>query len=82
MKSVNARDANQGFSELLRRVERGEEVIITKHGTPVAVLAPYRAPSLTAARKAAIEHATRVMDETAALARRVRRFTRDEMHER
>lgn len=82
MKSVTARDANQRFSELLRRVERGEEVVITKHGTPVAVLSPYRAPGLAAEREAAIERALRGMDEMAAHARKVRHVARDEMHER
>src|SRR5260370_8144546 len=61
MKSVSARQANQGFSELLAAVEGGEEVLITKHGRPVAVLSPFRAPALTAQRRAAIEHATALM---------------------
>ena len=38
MKTVSARQANHEFSELLSRVERGEEVLITKRGKPVAVL--------------------------------------------
>jgi PHD/YefM family antitoxin component YafN of YafNO toxin-antitoxin module len=37
MKTISARQANQAFSELLFQVERGEEVIILKHGQPVAV---------------------------------------------
>ena len=40
MKTVSAREANQGFSELLAQVERGQEVLITKRGTPVAKLSP------------------------------------------
>jgi prevent-host-death family protein len=83
MRSVSARDANQGFSELLRRAEHGEEIVITKHGTPVAILSPFRKSALTPARRAAVTRAIRAMDElAAALARPVRHFTRDEMHER
>ncbi|HMN40699.1 MAG TPA: type II toxin-antitoxin system prevent-host-death family antitoxin [Phycisphaerales bacterium] len=36
-------DAKTHFSELLDRVERGEEITITRHGIPVARLVP--APS-------------------------------------
>lgn len=61
MKTVNARQANQQFSALLSRVERGEAVVITKRGDPVAVLAPYRPEKMTDARKKAIEHAVKLM---------------------
>ena len=53
MKSISARQANQGFSELLAAVEAGEEVVITKHGRPVAVLSPFQTAALTAERQAA-----------------------------
>jgi prevent-host-death family protein len=42
MKKVSARQTNHDFSELLSRVERGEEILITKRSKPVAVLSPYR----------------------------------------
>jgi prevent-host-death family protein len=42
MKTVSARQANHEFSTLLSRVERGEEILITKHNKPGAVLSPYR----------------------------------------
>ena len=39
--TISARDANQQFSRLLRQVEEeGEEVPITRRGTPVARLVP------------------------------------------
>ena len=39
MKYVSAREANQAFSRgYLVRPECGEEIIITRHGKPVAVL--------------------------------------------
>jgi prevent-host-death family protein len=57
MKTISARTANQGFSALLSRVEAGEEILITKHGRPVAILAPYKHPVMTAERKKAIGRA-------------------------
>jgi prevent-host-death family protein len=47
MKTVSARQANHEFSDLLSRVERGEEILITKRSKPVAVLSPYRTPRCT-----------------------------------
>lgn len=38
--SVGAYDAKTRLSELLDRVERGEQIIITRHGKPVARLIP------------------------------------------
>lgn len=37
---VGAFEAKTHFSSLLAQVEKGEEVIITKHGHPVAKLVP------------------------------------------
>jgi hypothetical protein len=36
MKTVSARQANHDFSELLSRVERGEEILITRR-PPIAI---------------------------------------------
>lgn len=38
MITVGAYEAKTRFSELIERVQRGEAVTITKHGTPVARL--------------------------------------------
>ena len=38
--SVGAFEAKTHLSKLLDRVSRGERITITKHGVPVAVLAP------------------------------------------
>ncbi|HYD98707.1 MAG TPA: type II toxin-antitoxin system prevent-host-death family antitoxin [Alphaproteobacteria bacterium] len=40
MRRVAAREANQQFSALLDEVEAGQEVLITRHGKPVAKLVP------------------------------------------
>ncbi len=39
---VGAHDARTHFSELLKRVESGEEITITRHGAPVARLIPIK----------------------------------------
>ena len=41
--TVTAREANQNFSRLLRDVAAGKDYVITRSGTPVAVLAPVAA---------------------------------------
>jgi prevent-host-death family protein len=42
MQTVGAFEAKTHFSQLLDRVEAGEEIIITRHGEPVAKLAPIK----------------------------------------
>lgn len=44
MATVGAFEAKTHLSALLDRVERGETITITRHGEPVAVLAPANAP--------------------------------------
>lgn len=34
--TVSAREANQHFSQLLRRVQAGERIVVTSRGRPVA----------------------------------------------
>jgi prevent-host-death family protein len=82
MKTVSARQANHEFSALLSRAERGEDIVITKHNKPVAVLSPYRQPAMTAERKKAIEHAVQLMNTGLRWGETLPRFTRDEMHDR
>ncbi len=38
-------DAKPIFSELLRRANAGEEVVVTRHGRPYALITPVDAPS-------------------------------------
>jgi len=40
MESVGAYEAKTHLGQLLERVSRGESIMITKHGVPVAVLKP------------------------------------------
>jgi prevent-host-death family protein len=41
---VNVQDAKTRLSELLARVERGEEIVIARGGKPIARLSSYVAP--------------------------------------
>jgi len=59
MASMSASEARAALPELLNRVEDGEEVTITRHGRPVAVLV--RPDSLRARRAgAALDDAARI----------------------
>ena len=40
MKSVNVHEAKTNLSELLKKVEAGEEIVIARAGKPVARLVP------------------------------------------
>ena len=40
MASISAFDAKTRFGELLKRVARGEEIVITQHDKPVARIVP------------------------------------------
>jgi prevent-host-death family protein len=51
---IGAYDAKARLSELLERVEKGEEVVITRHGTPVARLVPVKKSATAEERRAAI----------------------------
>jgi prevent-host-death family protein len=53
MKTVSARDANQGFSRLLAEAAAGEEILITRRGRPVARLVPVAGPAEADRRAAA-----------------------------
>ncbi|OQX13536.1 MAG: hypothetical protein BWK76_16065 [Desulfobulbaceae bacterium A2] len=45
MPSIGAYEAKTSLSKLLDRVSRGERIVITRHGVPVAVLVPPAPPS-------------------------------------
>ena len=60
MKTIAATDAKAKFAALLDAVERGETVVITRHGRPIARLAPERgeknrAEEIARAQKAVAE---------------------------
>lgn len=43
MTKIGSYEAKTHFSKLLEKVAKGQEVLITKHGMPVAKLVPVRA---------------------------------------
>lgn len=53
MSTVTAFEAKTRFGEMLERVSRGEEIVITRHDKPVARLIAEGAPDLRKARGAA-----------------------------
>ena len=40
MREMTVREANQNFSQVIAAAERGETIVITKNGRPVAKIAP------------------------------------------
>ncbi|HVA46217.1 MAG TPA: type II toxin-antitoxin system prevent-host-death family antitoxin [Pirellulales bacterium] len=52
--SVGAYEAKTHFSDLLEKVASGEEITITRHGTPVARLVPVTKKATVEERRAAI----------------------------
>jgi prevent-host-death family protein len=55
MTTVTALEAKTRFGELLDRVSRGEEIVITRHEKPVARIVPEGRPALSHVRLAAEE---------------------------
>ena len=53
--TVGAYEAKTHLSELLEKVEAGEEITITKHGAPVAKLVPVKKEVRSEERLAAID---------------------------
>jgi prevent-host-death family protein len=81
MKTLTLRDANQTFARCIREVEAGEEIVITRNGTPVARLSPIsKRRVLTPEQQAALERTLKRMDEGWDLW--PWRFDRDALHER
>ena len=52
---INVTDAKAHLLDLVRRVEAGEEVVLTRHGTPVVRLTPIKAQVDVAKRRAVLE---------------------------
>ena len=77
MATVSAFEAKTRFGELLDRVSRGEEVVITRHDKPVARLVPEGAPRLDEVRRTvaglrALQQRIRRRSKTKLLDREVR----------
>jgi prevent-host-death family protein len=81
-RSVSAREANQQFSRILRDVEAGAEVVVTRRGRPVARIVPAQAPGerqLTPEQEAALERTRRRLEKGWNLGGG--KFNRDELYD-
>jgi prevent-host-death family protein len=63
---VGAHDAKTHLARLLDRVERGEEIVITRHGRPVARLVPNDPGHDVAAARSAAAGLVQARDQLAA----------------
>jgi len=73
--TVGAYEAKTRLADLLDRVQRGEEIVITRHGKPIARLVPEGQPDLAAAH-AALD---RLFARADAMAERGVCFTHEEL---
>ena len=80
MRTVSAREANQAFSKLLADAASGEEIVITRHGRPVAKLVPHSDPTDNKEREAAIERMVKGMERGLPLGNI--KWRREEIYER
>ena len=74
MTKVTAFHAKTRFGELLQRVSKGEEVVITRHDKPVARLIPEGAPRH--------DHVRRSVEGLRELQKRIRRRSRNTLTDR
>jgi prevent-host-death family protein len=58
--TIGAYEAKTHLSALLEKVEAGEEITITKHGSPIAKLVPVKKKTTVEERAAAIERIHRL----------------------
>jgi len=68
MPKMTAFEAKTRFGELLQRVERGEEIVITRHDRPVARVVREGAPNLDTIQRS--------VDELRQLQQRIRKRSR------
>ncbi|MDC9824150.1 type II toxin-antitoxin system prevent-host-death family antitoxin [Devosia sp. ZB163] len=52
--NISVSEAKALLAELVRRAEQGEEVVLTRHGQPVAQIGPIRRARLTPAERARV----------------------------
>jgi prevent-host-death family protein len=81
-RSVTAREANQQFSRILRDVEAGAEILVTRRGRPVARIVPAqpsRERRLTPEQEAALERTRQRLEKGWDLGGG--KFNRDELYD-
>jgi prevent-host-death family protein len=81
-RSVSAREANQQFARILRDVEAGAEILVTRRGQPVARIVPAQPPGerrLTPEQEAALERTRQRLEKGWDLGGG--KFNRDELYD-
>jgi prevent-host-death family protein len=58
--NISVTDAKAQLTDLVRRAEAGEEVVLTRHGQPAAKLVPVKAKPTAAEKQALMD---RIMEE-------------------
>ena len=87
MKQITLREANQGFSRLVREVEEtGEGVLVLRNGRPAVEILPSHekrpARKLSAEQERAIAQFLKAARTRPGNSAGQKRWTRDELHER
>jgi prevent-host-death family protein len=77
---VSAREANQRFSDILGRAARGESVVITRRGKPVARLIRYESGTISRDEGAAWDRLMAILEDGVHLGGVS--FDREELYER
>jgi prevent-host-death family protein len=73
MRMVSLATARTQLSELIYRAEKGEEIVIARHGQPVARLSPIKRPKRAVASRAAFRAGLHGWsDDSASLVRALR----------
>jgi prevent-host-death family protein len=78
--TVSAREANQRFSDILGRAARGESVVITRRGEPVAELVKYGAGATADGDQASWDQLTELLETGLSLGGDS--FDRDSLYDR
>jgi len=77
---VTLREANQNFSHYIKEIEAGNEIVITRHGEPVALVSGFsKTMKLTDNQLKARAKVMEMMQ--AGLSLKGESFTRDELHD-
>ncbi len=81
MREMSVREANQNFSSVIAAAEKGETIIITKNGVPVAKISPQPADrTKDPAWQAAYEGLVKSLKEKPATGFRVGKITEDDKY--
>jgi prevent-host-death family protein len=81
MREMTVREANQNFSQVIAAAERGETIIITKNGTPVARITPQQADRTSDPEwRSAFAALKKSLRSKRAIGYRVERITEDDKY--